>query len=58
MTKKMDTLTLKITTIQVRGTVLQYSYFSVISSFPLKTVHLFGIFLEFSFPPPYTKLKL
>ena len=29
--KKMDTLTLKITTIQVRGTVLQYSYFSVIS---------------------------
>ena len=56
--KKMDTLTLKITTIQVRGTVLQYSYFSLISWFPLKTVHLFGIFLEFSSPQPYTKLKL
>ena len=30
-TKKMDILTLKITTIQVCGTVLQYSYFSLIS---------------------------
>ena len=58
MTKKVATLTLTITTIQVRGTVLQYSHFSVISWFPLKTVHLFEIFLEFSFPPPYTKLKL
>ena len=58
MTKKVDTLTLTITTIQVHGTVLQYSYFSFISWFPLKTVHLFEIFLEVSFPPPYTKLKL
>ena len=32
-------------------------YFSVISRFPLKTV-LFEIFLQFSLPPPYTKLKL
>ena len=39
----MDTLTLTITTIQVGGTVLQYSYFSVISWFPLKTVHLFEL---------------
>ena len=33
MTKKVDTLTLTITTgtIQVRGTVLQYSYFSFLS---------------------------
>ena len=39
----MDTLTLTITTIQVGGTVLQYSYFSVISWFPLKIVHLFEL---------------
>ena len=39
----MDTLTLTITTIQVGGTILQYSYFSVISWFPLKTVHLFEL---------------
>jgi len=32
-------------------------YFSVISRFPLKTV-LFEIFLQFSLPQPYTKLKL
>ena len=43
---------------KVLGTVLQYSYFSVISRFPLKTVHPFRIFLQFSLPPPYTKLKL
>ena len=32
-------------------------YFSVISRFHFKTV-LFEIFLQFSLPPPYTKLKL
>ena len=36
---------------------MQYSYFSVISGFPHKTVHPFEIFLQFSLPPPYTKLK-
>ena len=35
------------------GTVLQYSYFSVISRFPLlKQSILFKIFLQFSPPPP------
>ena len=42
----------------VLGTVLQYSYFSVISQFPLKTVHHFRNFLAVLPPPPYTKLKL
>ena len=43
---------------KVLGTVLQYSYFSVISRFPLKTVHPFRNFLAVLPPPPYTKLKL
>ena len=38
--------------------VLQYSYFSVISWFPLKQCILFEILLWLSLPPPYTKLKL
>ena len=45
----------------VLGTVLQYSYLSVISRFPLKTVHPFenfSQFSQFSHHPPYTKLKL
>ena len=45
---------------KVLGTVLQYSYFSVTSRFPLKIVHPSAseIFLQFSLPPTYTKLKL
>ena len=46
---------------KVLGTVLQYSFFSVISRFPLKTVHPFRKFLPVLPvlpPPPYTKLKL
>ena len=43
---------------KVLGTVLQYSYFSVISRFPLKTVHPFRNSLAVLPPPPYTKLKL
>ena len=43
---------------KVLGTVLQYSYFSVISQFPHKTVHPFRNFLAVLSPPPYTKLKL
>ena len=43
---------------KVLGTVLQYSDFSVISLFPLKTVHPFRNFLAVLPPPPYTKLKL
>ena len=39
------------------GTVMQYSYCSVISGFPHKTVHRFRNFLAV-LPPPYTKLKL
>ena len=39
---------------KVLGTVLQYSYFSVISRFPLKTVHPFRKFLPVLpvLPPP------
>ena len=38
---------------------MQYSYFSVISRGSLiKQYILFGIFLQFSLPPPFTKLKL
>ena len=40
---------------KVLGTVLQYSYFSVISRFPLKTVHPFQNF--FAVLPPPTKCK-
>ena len=36
------------------GTVLQNSYFSVISRFPLKTVHTFQNFLAVLPPPPHT----
>ena len=43
---------------KVLGTVLQYSYFSVISRFPLKTVHPFRNFLVVLPPPHYKKLKL
>ena len=41
---------------KVLGTVLQYSYFSVISRFPLKTVHPFWKFLEVL--PPHTLYKV
>ena len=41
---------------KVLGTVLQYSYFSVISRFPLKTVHHFGNFLAVL--PPLTLYKV
>ena len=43
---------------KVLGTLLQYAYFSVISPFPLKTVHHFRNFLALLPPRPYTKLKL
>ena len=43
---------------KVLGTVLQYSYFNVISRFPLKAVHPFRKFLAVLPPPTYTKLKL
>ena len=43
---------------KVLGTVLQYSYFSVMSRFPLTRVHPFRNFLAVLPPPPYTKLKL
>ena len=43
---------------KVLGTVLPYSYVSIISRFPLKSVHFFRIFLQFSLPPSFTKLKL
>ena len=39
------------------GIVMQYSYCSVISWFPRKTVHPFRNFLAV-LPPPYAKLKL
>ena len=43
---------------KVLGTVLPYSYVSIISRFPIQSVHLFRIFLQFSLPPSFTKLKL
>ena len=43
---------------KVLGTVLQYSYFSVILGSLIKQCILFEIFLQFSLPPPYAKLKL
>ena len=43
---------------KVLRTVLQYSYFSVISRFPLKTVNPFRNSLAVLPPPPYTTLKL
>ena len=42
---------------KVLGTVLQYSYFSVISRFPLKTVHPFWKFLEVLPPPTLYKVE-
>ena len=42
---------------KVLGTVPQYSYFSVISRFPLKTVHTFPIFLAVLPPPPPYKVE-
>ena len=41
---------------KVLGTALQYFYFSVISRFPLKTVHHFGNFLAVL--PPLTLYKV
>ena len=42
---------------KVRGTVLQYSYFSVISRFPLKTVQRFRNFLVVLPPPTLYKVE-
>ena len=41
---------------KVLWTLLQYSYYSVISRFPLKTVQRLPNFLAVLLPPPYTKL--
>ena len=43
---------------KVLGKVMQYSYCSVISGFPHKTVHPFRNFFGVLPPPPYKKLKL
>ena len=43
---------------KVLGTVVQYSFVSLISRFPHKTVHPFRNFLAVLPLPPYTKLKL
>ena len=43
---------------KVLGTVLQYSYFLLFLGSLLKQCSVFEIFLQFSLPPPYTKLKL
>ena len=43
--------------IKVLGIVLQYSYFSVISRFPLKTVHHFRNYLTFLPPPTLYKVE-
>ena len=42
---------------KVLGTVLQYSYLSVISRFPLKTVHPFRKFLPVLPPPTLYKVE-
>ena len=42
---------------KVLGTVLQYSYFSVISRFPLKTVHPFQNFVAVLPPPTLYKVE-
>ena len=42
---------------KVLGTVLQYSYFSVISRFPLKTMHPFQNFLAVLPPPTLYKVE-
>ena len=41
----------------VLGTVLRYSYFSVIRRFPLKTVHPFRNFLAVLPPPTLYKVE-
>ena len=41
----------------IRGTVLQYAYFSVTSRFPLKTVHHFRNFLALLPPPTLYKVE-
>ena len=42
---------------KILGTVLQYSYFCVISQFPLKTVHPFRNFLAVLPPPTLYKVE-
>ena len=42
---------------KVLGTVLQYSYISVISRFPLKTMHPFQNFLAVLPPPTLYKVE-
>ena len=42
---------------KVLGTLLQYVYFSVISPFPLKTVHHFRNFLALLPPPNLYKVE-
>ena len=42
---------------KILGRVLQYSYFSVISRFPLKTVHPFRNFLAVRPPPTLNKVE-
>ena len=42
---------------KVLATVLQYSYFSVTSRFPLKTVHPFRNFLAVLSPPTLYKVE-
>ena len=43
---------------KVRGTVLQYFFFLSFLGSLLKQCILFDIFLQFSLPAPYPKLKL
>ena len=43
---------------KVLGTVMQYSYFSIILGSLIKQCIVFETFLQFSLPPPYTKLNL
>ena len=43
---------------KVLGTVLKYSYFLLFLGSILKQGSVFEMFLQFSLPPPYTKLKL
>ena len=42
---------------KVLGIVLQYSYFLLFLGSLFKQCSVFEIFLQFSLPPPYTKLK-
>ena len=52
-----DTIPILLSWTKVLGTVLQYSYFSVISRFPLKTVHPFRNFLAVLPPPTLYKVE-